>query len=398
MASSIWCQYQGTGSVSQGLATTVEANIYSCPNGRIPAIGSIAASDNTMWTVPAVVDLEDASFPFASVLYNPCTGVTYNTSDQALAALPGTDIVTIDPDGEVITGFIFADNYFELWVNGVPVGKDDVPYTQFNSNIVRFRVQRPFTLAMLLVDWEEHLGIGTEANGGFTDHAGDGGLVAVFTNSLGQIIATTGSDWKAQVFYTAPIMDLSCPQEVGAQRLSSDCSTQDSNDGSGYHALHWPRPADWTGAAFNDADWPPASTYTNAEVGVNNKPAYTNFTNVFDDPQHDASFIWSTNLILDNEVLVRHTVDVDASVADRHTIPQPFRLLPAGSDGLFALQLNGDLRPEEISGIRIRDLSGRVVKQQRSYANTIDLMACEPGLYVLCIGYRGQVGTITFIR
>ena len=39
-----------------------------------------------------------------------------------------------------------------------------------------------------------------------------------------------------------------------------------------------------------------------------NRPAYNNFSNVFDDPNDDAQFIWSTNLVLDNEVAVRKVI------------------------------------------------------------------------------------------
>jgi hypothetical protein len=34
-----------------------------------------------------------------------------------------------------------------------------------------------------------------------------------------------------------------------------------------------------------------------------------NFTDIFDDPKADADFIWSSNLILDNLVLLRQTVE-----------------------------------------------------------------------------------------
>jgi len=105
------------------------------------------------------------------------------TALSALTAIDGTHIVQVDADGEVITGLIFANNYFELQVDGVAVGKDKVPFTPFNSSIVRFRVRRPFAIAMLLVDWEEHLGVGCEANAGKAYHAGDGGMVAVFKDA-----------------------------------------------------------------------------------------------------------------------------------------------------------------------------------------------------------------------
>jgi hypothetical protein len=61
--------------------------------------------------------------------------------------------------------------------------------------------------------------------------------------------------------------------------------------------------------AFNDSVWPSAVTFTNDTVGVNNKKAFTNFTEVFDTPGADADFIWSSNLVLDNLVLLRTTIE-----------------------------------------------------------------------------------------
>lgn len=386
-------QYQGTGSVTQGLATTIDPDIHDCPNGRVPAIGAITATDNSTWTVPAEVRFTDDVFPFASVLYNPCTGATFATSNDALNALDGSDVVVIDPGGELFTGYVFADNYFELLINGTPVGKDDVPYTQFNSSIVRFRVQRPFTIAVLLVDWEEHLGIGTEANGGFTDHPGDGGMVAVFKDEQGNVVSITGTDWKAQVFYTAPIMDLACPQEIGSLRSSDDCSTQNSNDGSAYYGLHWPIPSDWAAAAYDDSDWPQARSFTNAEVGVNNKPAYTNFTDVFDDPAHDAVFIWSSNLILDNAVIVRHVVDAPSAVEAHGPISAPFTVYPDIQEGHFTLRLADSPRAEDIRSIRVLDPSGRSVRAWNGFRRDLDLGELAHGIYAIAIVYSG--GTVT---
>ena len=74
------------------------------------------------------------------------------------------NIIEVDTDGELITAFVFADNYFEMYINGTPVGKDTVPFTQFNSNIIQFKAKRPFTIAMKLVDWEENSGLGPESN------------------------------------------------------------------------------------------------------------------------------------------------------------------------------------------------------------------------------------------
>lgn len=304
------CTYTGTGTVSQGLGNKLIPNLYDCEGGRLAPIGTVTATNGTKWTVPAEVNYGNSNFPFASDLYNSCIGANYNSVADALAELDGSDIVEIDADGEVITAYIFADNYFELYINGVPVGKDKVPFTEFNSSIARFRVNRPYTIAMKLVDWEENLGLGSEYNQGFVYHPGDGGMVAVFKDENGNIDATTGSEWKAQVFYTAPIIDLCCTSEVGSSRYSANCSTADSNDGSQYYGLHWPTPTNWTTAAFDDSTWPNATTYSNNVIGVNNKPAYTNFTDIFDDTANDAAFIWSSNVILDNVIITRYTVGI----------------------------------------------------------------------------------------
>lgn len=299
--------YTGTASVTQGLATTTTTNLY--PSGqRVAGLGTITATDNTTWTVPAEVNYTNNSFPFASDLYNP-NGTQYQSASAALAAFDSNDIIEVDAGGEVITGYIFADNYFELYVNGVPVGKDAIPFTDFNSHIVKFRVNAPYTIALLLVDWEEHLGLGCENNQGSDYHAGDGGMVAVFKDANGNTVATTGSEWKAQTFYSSPIKDLTCPSESGTTRYTSDCNSDNSSDGSNYYALHWARPSNWTSESYDDSGWPSATTYTNSEIGVDNKPSYTNFTDVFDDNANDAEFIWSTNVVLDNEVIVRYTVN-----------------------------------------------------------------------------------------
>jgi hypothetical protein len=379
-------QYLGTASVTQGLATTTVSNLYNCSGGRIAALGTITSTDNTIWTVPAVTNYTNASFPFASDLNNACNGHNYANDATALAALNGTDIVTVNPDGEIITAYIFADNYFEMYINGVQVGKDNVPFTQFNSNIVRFKVLRPFTIAMLLVDWEERLGLGGETNAGFNYHCGDGGMVAVFKDASNNIIAKTDADWKAQTFYTAPIMDLTCPTENGSLRLSSNCSTADSNAGANYYGLHWNRPANWTIATFDDSSWPSATVYSNATIGVDNKPAYTNFTNIFDNPTNDAQFIWSSNVILDNEVIVRKTVLSNLSVNENNPQIKNINIYPNPTKSEFHLEVNSSIK-NEIQSIKIYNLLGELVFNSNQYLEIISTSLLSTGMYIVDVNF-----------
>ncbi|MFK7926247.1 MAG: hypothetical protein AB8H47_30135 [Bacteroidia bacterium] len=298
--------YEGTASVTQGFASTTTTNLYASGQ-RVAGLGEITATDNTKWVMPAEVNYTNSDFPFAPDLHNP-DGTKYSDAAAALAAFSDDDIIEIDASGEVITAYVFADNYFELYVNGTPVGKDAIPFTQFNSHIVKFKASSPYTIAIKLVDWEENLGLGSEANQGSDFHPGDGGLVAVFHDANGNTVATTGAEWKAQCFYSAPIKDLACPSESGSTRSTSACDMEGVSDGSSFYALHWALPSTWMNADFDDADWPSATTYTNNTVGVDNKQSYTDFTDIFDASSDDAEFIWSTNLILDNEVIVRYTV------------------------------------------------------------------------------------------
>ena len=394
----VFAQYTGSGTVSQGIGSITNANIYSCPNGRIPNVGIVTATDASVWTMPAEVNYLNANFPFASNLYNACVGANYTNANAALAALNGNDIITIDSTGELITAYIFADNYFELYINGVPVGKDNVPYTEFNSNIVRFRVQKPFKIAMLLVDWEEYLGIGCEVNNTIPYHMGDGGIVAVFKDTSNNTVAITNQNWKAQSFYTAPIIDLNCPTENGNQRLSNNCSTADANDGTNYYALHWSKPLDWMDSNFNDAVFPQASIYSNQTVGVNNKPAYTNFTNIFDDPVQDAQFIWSTNLILDNEVVVTYTVPAPTSLSHVSPSKNKCHVYPNPANNSIYIKFESAIAQQEVIQIILENIIGEQVFIATHFVDQISLDGLPNGIYTLKIISRENQITEKIIK
>lgn len=397
MGLQVRAQYTGTASVTQGLATLTQSNLYICTGGRVTNVGTITATDNTVWTVPASTLFTQATTPFASDLYNGCNGHTYANTNAALQALGGSDVQTVDADGEIISAFIFADNYFELFINGQMVGKDRVPYTPFNSSIIRFRVKRPFSIAFHLVDWEEHLGLGAEASGGFAYHNGDGGLVAIFKDAANAVVAKTDASWKAQTFYTAPIQNLSCPSENGTLRLSGACSTADVQDGTSFYALHWPLPASCFDANFADSDWPNATVYSNADVGVNNKPAYTNFTDLFDAVGNDAEFIWSTNLILDNEVVVRHFVPENTGIEKGQKSNSWFRLSPNPVAEHMPLKLEFLPGAPKVEKLRIDNALGVNMYETSSWPFQPLITGFPQGTYFITIWYSMGRQTTTFI-
>ncbi|MFT5798940.1 MAG: hypothetical protein ACI84R_003009 [Candidatus Azotimanducaceae bacterium] len=291
-------------SFTTGLATVTNPGLFDCGRrSRVGAVGEIASDDGTVWTVPAQTNYGTA--PFASDLFNECGGIEL----RSLSQLDLAEVPLMDAGGtEEFTAYIFADNYFELYVNGTLLAVDPVPFTQFNSNVVRFTAERPVTLAVMMVDWEENLGLGSENNRGKAFHPGDGGLVAHIQDASGETVAITDASWRAQTFYTAPLNERSCLVVDDSLRDSSACSEDGVDDATSYSAAHWAVPEDWMTPAYDDSVWPNAATFTNDTVGVDNKDAYTNFEDVFDTPGADADFIWSSNLVLDNLVLLRKTI------------------------------------------------------------------------------------------
>ncbi len=290
---------------STGPAQTVISGLLDCgPRARPSAVGEITSEDGATRILPAQTNFQTG--PKAADLYNECNGV----EPASLASVDLSAVDVIDAGGaEEFAAYIFADNYFELYVNGALIAVDPVPFTPFNANIVRFTAERPVTFAIKGVDWEENLALGSEAGRGSRYHPGDAGFVMHVQDAAGQTVAKTDNSWRAQTYYVCPVSDRSCLVTDGQLRDSSACNAKAVSDGSGFSAAYWDIPDNWMSPSFDDSAWPAAVTYSNDTVGVDNKPAYTNFTNIFDTPGADAQFIWSSNLVLDNLVLMRATIE-----------------------------------------------------------------------------------------
>jgi len=292
--------------VTQGRATTIVENLYKCPvkvkNHRISAVGRITATDGTVLTVPAETAFQKGIGPMGADLYNECNQVLPKTSAEVSTA--NVPIVEVDRDGEVITGFVVADNYFELYVNGKLVAVDNTPFTPFNSVIVKFRAKRPITYVFKGVDWEENMGVSTELMVKDPWHPGDGGLIAKFSDGT-----VTDSSWKAQSFYIGPLNN---PDEVVERRNVHDTTplgrvhpvAKKPTCQDKCYAVHYPVPANWQSPRFNDSYWPRAYEYTDIDIGVTNLPAYTRYPELFE----GARWIWTVNLVFDNHVILRKTV------------------------------------------------------------------------------------------
>ncbi len=277
------------GIVTRGLAVET----FSC--GNLPTTcagtarrfieaqcGIVVAPDGTRLQVPAV----PAAGPDPADLYNDCTGSGHNP-----AHLEDLDTVVIDAGGEEVTGYLFGDNYYELYVNGTIVARDPIGFVPFNSGVVRFKAARPLTYAVKLVDWGTHLGVGMEYD---RWNVGDGGFIARFSDGT-----ETGAAWKCRAYYISPLQDRSC---VAPGPDSSACPERPAcveEDPASCRALHFPVPEDWAAPEYDDSAWHQASTYPAS--AVTNQRAYRDYTDRFG----RADFIWSHNLDQDNLVLCR---------------------------------------------------------------------------------------------
>lgn len=287
---------QGVGVRSPSCAAAAMCAPGAVAADRETTCGTIRANGLTV-ALPAPVS-SDA--PIAQDLYESCVG---RGAVQGWEGRVQTRVV--DPDGAVVTGYLFADNYFELSVNGQLVARDALGFTPFNASVVRFQARYPMTLAVRLVDWEGYLGVGLESrNGAF--HVGDGGFIAAFSNG-----AVTSTAWRCRPLYIAPLDDPQCVVDDGAGNLdASRCPSTDAtirclgaDPTRTCRAVHLPLAADWSAPGFDDRRWPAAFRYDAARV--TNDPAYTTFaSSLF----ASAQFIWSHNLDLDNHVVCRVTI------------------------------------------------------------------------------------------
>ena len=275
------------------------------PNNRPSLVGTITATDGTVITVPAATQFKRCEAHLRRPAERLQPGQSPANIAEARALIDKAPVVEIDADGEVVSGVLVVDNYFEFFVNGKLVAVDTVPFTPMNVSIVRFKVKKPYTMAIFMVDWEENLGLASELNRDNPWHPGDAGLIARFSDGT-----VTDSTWKAQTFYVGPVES---PDDV-IERASG---IHDTEHLGRIHPLkkvpkcqdkcfgvHYPIPKDWAAANFDDKAWPRAFEFTETEVGVNGIPGYTRFRELYE----GARWIWSRNLVLDNVVIARKTV------------------------------------------------------------------------------------------
>lgn len=193
---------------------------------------------------------------------------------------------------ETFSADVWADNWFELRVNGEQVAEDSVPITterSFNAESFTFEAERPFVIGLVAKDFKEN-DTGLEYIGTRRQQMGDGGVIVQVMDAAGDVVAVSNADWQCQVIHTAPL-DKSCERSSDPVAGEGPCEFEAQD-----------APAEWDTTAFDASGWPAADVYSDGEVDP--KDGYDRITWV-----EDAQLIWGPDLEQSNTVLCRMTVE-----------------------------------------------------------------------------------------
>lgn len=207
----------------------------------------------------------------------------------AISLLSLSSVVTC---ADTYSADVWADNWFEMRIDGVLVAEDSVPITterSFNAESFQFVAERPFVIGLVAKDFKEN-DTGLEYIGTRRQQMGDGGVIVQIRDAMGETVAVSDAAWQCLVIHTAPL-DKSCESERDPVAGEGSCT---------FEALE--EPANWDQAGFDASDWPQADVYSEREVSP--KDGY-------DEIQWSdaAKLVWGPDLEQSNTILCRLTVE-----------------------------------------------------------------------------------------
>lgn len=193
---------------------------------------------------------------------------------------------------ETFSADVWADNWFEMRINGEQVAEDSVSITterSFNAESFAFEAERPFTIGLVAKDFKEN-DTGLEYIGTNRQQMGDGGVILQIMDAAGGLVAVSDADWSCLVIHTAPL-DKSCEDDRNPIAGQGACGFEASDE-----------PGGWDSASFDASGWPAADVYSARQVGPKDG---------HDDISWDrsAELIWGPDLEQSNTVLCRLTVE-----------------------------------------------------------------------------------------
>ena len=164
---------------------------------------------------------------------------------------------------------VYADNWFQLYLNGNLVAVDSISFIPHNVISVDLLPEYPMTIAVMAKDNADK-DTGLEYD---NTNIGDGGFILKFGDGT-----KTDASWKAKSFFHGPV----------------------NRDMENPRTRHEPIPAGWFESEFDDSGWENAVEHSEEAVGPKT-PFY----------EHDfegAKWIWTGDLALDNTVIFRKTI------------------------------------------------------------------------------------------
>jgi len=267
-----------------------------------------------------------------------------------LLPAPAADAATVKATS--FQAELWADNWFELYINGKKVGQDSVPITtekSFNSEKIKFTATYPFTVGIIAKDYTENSS-GLEYIGQPKQQIGDAGIVLQIRDlTSGKIVIATDKSWKTLLVNKAPL-NAEC---VTSKNPIQDCKFANT-------AI----PANWATSTFKDSQWKGAIEFTEKEVGV--KEGYFDIS-----WSPSAKLIWTSDLKLDNTILIRKTLISPVIVKSSSTNESDSKFTITSKDVSSSGELNKSNTCDG-AGISPALAWSGAPKSTKSYAITMD--------------------------
>lgn len=209
-----------------------------------------------------------------------------------LASLALLATSALPVSAETLSADVWADNWFEMRIDGTQVAEDSVSITterSFNAESFTFEAERPFVIGLVAKDFKEN-DTGLEYIGSNRQQMGDGGVILQIVDATGETVAVSDNGWQCLVIHSAPL-DKSCERSSNPVAGEWACTFETSEE-----------PAGWDTADFDASDWPQADVYSVREVGPKDGYDQINWVD-------GAELIWGPDLEQSNTVLCRLTVE-----------------------------------------------------------------------------------------
>lgn len=211
---------------------------------------------------------------------------------RSIASATLIGLSTLAVNAETFSADVWADNWFEMRIDGVQVAEDSVPITterSFNAESFTFEADAPFTIGLVVKDFKEN-DTGLEYIGTPRQQMGDGGTILQIRDAAGQTVVVSNDDWQCLVIHTAPL-DKACERVTNPVAGEGMCgfSSIDEPDG-------------WDQAGFDASSWSPASIYSESQVSP--RDGYDRIT-----WNASAELMWGPDLEQSNTVLCRLMVE-----------------------------------------------------------------------------------------